>query len=113
RGALGIFYGGQLQELNEIGWTPEHLPTLGFALDFAEGDPSSRVRYEVTRPGPLGRRVTELTSLERPAGRRRLEQRIPLDAQAPLGTWNVRVSVDERLIVDRAFVVVGLRNESP
>jgi hypothetical protein len=112
RGSVGVFYGGQLQELSVVDWKPERLPTLGFRLTFAGPGPH-RVNYEVTRPGPAGRRVAELGALTPPAGQLVLDQRISLEPTSPKGTWNVRVSVDDRVVIDRALVIAGLRPDEP
>lgn len=106
RGAVGIFYGGQVQELARVDLDPERLPRLGFRLELPEDrGEERRVRWELVRPGPLGRRVTEVGELTAPADLRTLDQALPIEWLASLGTINVRVIVDGQLTLDRAIVV--------
>ena len=37
--------------------------------------------------------------------RERFDQLLPLDPGDPLGTWNIRVTFDERVVIDRPFLV--------
>ncbi len=111
RGAVGVFYGGQVQELSEVTVTSVNPPTLGFRLDFLqEAEEKARnVRFEVVRPGPAGRRVTETGEQTISPERRRYDQTIELPQSAPLGTINVRVVVDSQIVIDRALLLRGER----
>jgi len=108
-GVVGIFFGGQVQELTEIEFRSERVPSLGFRLALP-GDTTHRVRWEITRPGPLGRRVVEQGSSDLSGERATYDQPIALSQESPRGTWNVRVTVDELLVIDRALVI---RSGSP
>ena len=105
-GALGVFYGGQIQELEIVEWGAERLPTLGFRVEWPEPRESSApVKWQITRPGPEGRRVTELGSFEVPRDRTVFDQALRVAPDAVLGAWNVRVTVGERLVIDRALLL--------
>ncbi len=103
-GVVGVFFGGQVQELAEIEIRSERVPSFGFRLALP-GDTTHRVRWEITRPGPLGRRVVEQGSSDLRGARATYDQPIALTRESPRGTWNVRVTVDEVLVVDRALVI--------
>lgn len=104
RGQLGIFYGGQVQELEVVEWILERPAKLGFRLTLPEGQGESfRVRWQIVRPGPSGRRVTEMGSIDVPRGRGSFDREIDVKPAPEWGTWNVRVTVDELLVIDRAL----------
>jgi hypothetical protein len=107
RGAVGIFYGGQVQELERIELDPLRTPTFGLRVDLPESqrDEAHELRWEVVRPGPAGRRVTLVGVVPIPAGRAELEQALPVDLREGAGLLNVRVLVDGHIVVDRAIDV--------
>ena len=103
RGELGIFYGGQIQQREVVQLGNGALPTFGFRVNWSDPSTAShRIQWEIVRPGPSGRRVTELGSLDLPPGRRTLDHEIPLQQGTSWGTWNVRVTIDDQLVIDRA-----------
>lgn len=107
KGAVGVFYGGQVQELERIVLDPVRAPTFGFRIEMPDsaGDTDHQLRWEVVRPGPAGRRVTEVGEVRVPAGREELEQVLPIDLREVGGLMNVRVVVDGQVVIDRAIDV--------
>lgn len=102
-GELGLFYGGQIQQREVVQLGKGALPTFGFRIVFPSASSKAhRIEWEVVRPGPAARRVTELGSVDLPPGRLRLDHKIPLNQGGAFGTWNVRVTVDDQLVIDRA-----------
>jgi hypothetical protein len=106
-GAVGVFYGGQVQELERIDVDPVRAQTFGFRVDLPESyrDRDHALRWEVVRPGPAGRRVTQVGELSIPAGRAQLDQALPVDLREATGLYNVRVLVDGQIAIDRAIDV--------
>jgi hypothetical protein len=106
-GAVGVFYGGQVQELERIEVDPLRAQTFGFRVDLPEPSRGRdhALRWEVVRPGPAGRRVTQVGELSIPAGRAQLEQALPVDLREATGLYNVRVLVDGQIVIDRAIDV--------
>jgi hypothetical protein len=107
QGAVGVFYGGQVQELERIDVDPLRAPTFGFRVELPEHAAAAdhQLRWEVVRPGPAGRRVTEVGEARIPAGREELQQVLPLDLREVGGLMNVRVLVDGQVVIDRAIDV--------
>jgi hypothetical protein len=106
-GAVGIFYGGQVQELERIDLDPLRAPTFGVRVDLPASarDDDHELRWEVVRPGPAGRRVTQVGTLHIPAGRAQVEQALPVELREAPGLMNVRVLVDGQIVIDRAIDV--------
>lgn len=106
RAELGVFYGGQVQQLRSVPWpSGARQPTWGFRLVFRE--PLAQelaVRWEVDMPSRTarGQRIERVSEVSVGAGRVRLDQAIDVPAAAELGLWNVRVIAAERLVLDRA-----------
>lgn len=105
---IGIFYGGQVQRLKSFELSTVQPPKFGFRVTFpASGtepaSPVRRVRYEVVRPGPAGRRVTKEGELELPPGQRQLDHLVELPDHARPGIWNVRVVAEGAILADRAL----------
>ncbi|MEZ4373359.1 MAG: hypothetical protein R3B07_21225 [Polyangiaceae bacterium] len=113
RATFGIFFGGQVQERNEVPFEIDRRKqTQGLRVDFRA--PLTRdvsVRWEWDRPAPRGKRptptsrVTELGNGVAPKGSQRFETQLELAPGDPLGEWNVRLFVDERLVLDQRFQV--------
>jgi hypothetical protein len=106
-GQLGVFYGGQVQELRRVPWPTEgKRPHLGFRVRFEEATREALpLRWEIDMPAgraPTGRvqRVNEATV---PAGQSVLDQSLDVPPNAELGVWNVRVLVGQKLVIDRAL----------
>jgi hypothetical protein len=118
RAEFGIFYGGQVQERDEI---PHSLDAArqrqGFRLTHTP-PPSQplEVRWELGKPGQ-GRRVSDShgrRARPRPVqlgrahfrpGEAVFEQALPFAPGDPLGLWNLRVLVGDRAVLERPFVV--------
>jgi len=108
RAELGVFFGGQVQERREIPFTIDRTKqTQGFRLTFRE--PLRRpaeVRWEIDRPAPRGRgRAVELGDAHARVGQTSLDQEIAFRPGDPLGSWNVRVFVDDAPVIDRAIQI--------
>jgi hypothetical protein len=106
-GAVGVFYGGQVQELERIDVDPLRAQTFGFRVDLPEAsrDRDHALRWEVVRPGPAGRRVTQVGELSIPAGLAQHDQVLPVELREATGLYNVRVLVDGQVVIDRAIDV--------
>jgi hypothetical protein len=112
RASFGVFFGGQVQERAELPLVLDRTrQSHGIRLDFR--DPPERplrVTWEVEKPASAknedGGKVTDYGETRTRVGEERLE--IPLafrESDRP-GAWRVRVSVAERVVLDRAFEVV-------
>lgn len=119
RAAFGVFFGGQIQDRKEL---PFELDTAkqscGIRVDFREPLARSvRLDWEIARPlnakasrtdaGP--ERVTEVGEAAARVGERRLDVPILLRQGQVLGSWHVRVKVDERTVIDRDVLVFDPR----
>ena len=115
---FGVFYGGQIQEREEIPFELDRTKQMhGFYLQFARPLPHElKVKYEINKPGSSSRvrdhkgrvgkgRLVQLGEAVVPAGRERFDQSLPFEPGDPLGTWNIRVTVQERIVIDRPFLV--------
>jgi hypothetical protein len=115
---FGIFYGGQVQERDEI---PFELDTAkqrqGFRLTLSPPPAQAHlVHWELGRPG-RGKRVPDRQGHKaraRPVqlgrahfrpGEAVFEQVLAFSPGDPLGLWNIRVLIDDRVVIDRPFVV--------
>lgn len=80
---------------------------VGFRVEreASSGEHVLELSWEIVRPGPLGRRVTETGrgTLER--GRLRFDHVLEVPDRQ-LGTYNVRVLADGRIVLDRALLLV-------
>lgn len=121
RAQFGIFYGGQVQEREQIPFELDRTRQVqGIRIDFTE--PLARplkVTWEINRPAPRGprsaaksapgtagsERVVELGEAEAHAGQTRFDQLLPFKPGDPLGIWNVRVVVDQEVAIDRRVLV--------
>ncbi len=108
---VGVFYGGQIQRLKSIEVSPVTPPHFGFRVIFPPADDKAeqlerKVSYEIVKPGPAGRRVTEEGSLEIPPGQTQLDHVVEFPEDAKLGVWNIRVVWSEKVLADRALYLV-------
>ena len=112
RAQLGLFYGGQLQERQEIPRQADaKQQAQGFRILFREPlRQEVRIAWEVEMPGSREGGVKSLKqtrlgeSIAR-AGQRQLDQLLVIEPGDPLGLWNVRVVVQSELVIDRAWHV--------
>jgi hypothetical protein len=106
---FGIFFGGQVQERDEIPFELDRARQIqGIRLAFAKPlERDSIVRWELDMPGPErdAARVVRLGEAGVRAGQTRFEQVVPFSPGDRLGIWNVRVIVDNELVLDRSVVV--------
>ena len=118
RAEFGLFYGGQVQERDEI---PLSLDTArqrqGFRLTYTPPPAQPlEVRWELGKPGQ-GRRTpdsqgrrgrprpVELGRAHFRSGEPVFEQPLAFAPDDPLGLWNIRVLVGDRVVLERPFVV--------
>jgi hypothetical protein len=115
---FGVFYGGQIQERDEIPFELDpSRQRLGFRLTLSPPPATPvEVRWELGRPG-AGRRVADGQGRKaRPrtvqlgrahfrAGEPVLEQLVAFSPGDPAGLWNMRVLLGERVVIDRPFLV--------
>lgn len=120
---FGIFYGGQIQERQEIPAEVDRTRQLqGFRLRL-DPPPTQplEVRWELGMPGvgPLvsdsqGRRArarkVQLGRVGWRPGETVLEQALPFLPGDPLGLWNIRVLVGSDVVMDRPFLVYDARS---
>lgn len=115
---FGIFYGGQVQERDELPFSLDRgVQRQGIRIDFrAPLDRPVRVSWELDMPGTTrkvrdtrGRRgrgrVVKSGQAEARAGQERVEIELPFSPGDPLGTWNLRVQVEDQVVIDRPFLV--------
>jgi len=109
---FGVFFGGQVQERQQIPLIVDHThQLLGFRLRFPA--PLSRpmaLSWEVDRPAPkaarnAAQRAVQLFEGTVPVGSTQFDQRLDFAPGDPLGTWNIRVRVDGEIVIDRPFLV--------
>lgn len=113
---FGVFFGGQVQERDEIPYVLDRTKqTLGFKIVLKQASPRPvLVRWEVSKPGvkpepgapsdPLTRR-TQLFESTLAAEQATFTQHIQMEPGDGLGLWNLRVVLDERVAIDRPFMV--------
>lgn len=108
---LGVFFGGQIQQREELARALDGSQSQGFRLVFAERlTKSHRISWEIEMPaGSRGAakqvQVTKLGEVTVPVGQSRIDQAFSFEPGDPLGVWNVRVLVDDELVIDRAWLV--------
>ena len=116
--AFGVFYGGQVQQRDEIPLTLDaNRQRQGFRLRLAPAPSTAlEVVWELGRPG-TGKRVADARGRRaRPRevqlgrahfrpGEGVFEQALPFSPGDPLGLWNIRVLLGGRVVIDRPFVV--------
>lgn len=106
--SFGIFFGGQIQERNEIPFTLDRTKQRqGFRIAFrAPLSSEVPIHWELDRPAlrGKGRRVVLGDSIAR-AGQSSFEVELPFQPGDPLGTWNVRVTIADEAAIDRPVLV--------
>ena len=119
RAAFGVFFGGQIQDRKELAFELDRAKqSCGIRLDFREPlTHSARVSWEIARPlsekaskGDAGAdRVTEVGEAAARVGEKRLDVPVLLRQGQVLGSWHVRVKVDDRTVIDREVLVFDPR----
>jgi hypothetical protein len=106
---VGVFFGGQIQQREELARVFDDTQSQGFRLVFREPlSESKRVRWEIALPARSGARevaVSKLGEVTVPIGQREIDQVFRFEPGDPLGVWNIRVLVDDLLVIDRAWLV--------
>ena len=117
RAQFGIFFGGQVQEREQVPFEPSRARQVqGFRLDFrAPLQRDLAIEWEINRPRtsqkrPGGaadgdERLVQLAHAQARAGQTRFEQVLSFEPGDPLGGWNIRVVAGGRLVLDRRFLV--------
>ena len=105
---LGIFYGGQIQERQELPRVFEAAKqSQGFRVVLREPLKSDvSVRWQVEKPSAgKALHVTRVGESVLRAGQTRLDQSVSFEPGDPEGLWNVRVLVGDELVIDRPWLV--------
>lgn len=112
RAQFGILYGGQVQERRHIPLVLDAArQSHGIRIDFSR--PLTRevpIEWELDMPSPVRKRagharVAQLGRATARPGQRRFEHAFHFEPGHVPGTWNIRVLVDRRLVIDRPFLV--------
>jgi len=119
RAAFGVFFGGQIQDRKEL---PFELDTAkqscGIRVEFQKPlTRSVQVGWEIARPLSAKAsktdagvdRVTEVGEAAARVGERRLDVPVLLRQGQVLGSWHVRVKVEDRMVIDRDVLVFDPR----
>jgi hypothetical protein len=115
RAEFGVFFGGQVQEREEIPFQLDRTrQTQGFRIELAEPAPRELlVTWEIEKPAKPARapgkpkrdRVTELAEARVLPGETRFEQLLEFKPGDPLGSWKIRVDVEGQRVLERGFVI--------
>jgi hypothetical protein len=117
RAEFGIFFGGQVQEREQIPFEPSRARQVqGFRLEFrAPLERDLAIEWEINRPRTSGKRagnaqaseerLVQLGQAQARVGQTRFEQVLAFKPGDPLGVWNLRVVADGQLVMDRRFLV--------
>ncbi len=119
RAAFGVFFGGQIQDRKELPFELDpSKQSCGIRVDFrAPLARSVRLAWEIARPlnaraskGDAGTdQVTEVGEATARVGERRIDVPVLLRQGQVLGSWHVRVKVDDRTVIDRDVLVFDPR----
>ena len=107
---FGVFFGGQVQQRDRIEFELDTTKqTQGFRVELTPpAERARKVSWELTKPerarNRAGANVTAGDALL-PAGQAVFEQDIEFSPGDPLGLWNIRVLLDDQLLLDRPFLV--------
>jgi hypothetical protein len=118
---FGVFFGGQVQERSELPFELDRARQVqGFRIEL-DPPPAQAldVRWELSLPSSQravddqGRKAparrTRSGQVSMRPGEPRLEQTLPFASDDPLGLWNIRVLLGERVVIDRPFLVYDAR----
>jgi hypothetical protein len=115
RAELGIFFGGQVQEREQIPFQLDRSKqTQGFRIDFSE--PLARevkIDWEIDRPAPRVRtrkkdepeRIVEIGGATARVGQTRFDHPIAFRPGEALGSWKVVVTADGQTVIDRSVLI--------
>jgi hypothetical protein len=116
---FGVFYGGQVQERDQIPLVVDQTKqSHGIRIEFEEPlKEELTIHWELDMPGTTrgvrdergvrgrGRLVKHDQAIV-PRGRSRFDQVLGFEPGDPVGMWNVRVRVEDQVVIDRPFEVV-------
>ena len=120
RARLGVFYGGQVEERQEIPFELDPArQTQGFRVEFSEPLASdTELEYRIDKPKTAFERRHKVRGAAEPAppttsegkdvaraGETSLDHVIVFHPGDPLGLWNVRVVVRGKVVIDRPVEV--------
>jgi hypothetical protein len=115
---FGVFYGGQVQERERIPLVVDQTRQRhGIHIEFDE--PTQRamsISWELDMPGTTrgvrdergirGKgRLIEHDQATVPVGRTQFDRALAFRPDDPVGMWNIRVRVDDQVVIDRPFEV--------
>lgn len=114
---VGVFFGGQIQQLEQVRYSQISPPHLGFRLTRSGASQqrvarnadhaATRVRFDLVVPGPAGRRVTKMSEMRWSLEQGSVDQLLDVPEQAGYGVWNVRIVHEGVVLADRALHVMG------
>lgn len=115
---FGVLFGGQVQQRRDIPFEIDPAKqTHGFVVKFSQPlDQDVPIQWELNKPGSSKRvrdregrpgrgRLTTLGRAVARTGTRQFERAMHFEPGDPLGLWNIRVVVGDRVAIDRPFVV--------
>ena len=117
RAEFGVFFGGQVQEREELALRGTPGQVHGIRLDFA--DPPNRalaVTWEIEKPDPASKsdgKLVEYGKVSSRPGEPRLDIPLAFKPGDRPGTWHVKASVEGALVLDRDFKVVASPTMKP
>lgn len=119
RAAFGVFFGGQIQDRKEIPFELDPAKQQqGIRIDFRQPLAKSvPVAWEIARPVSAkaakadagADRVVEVGETSARVGEARLDVPLSFRQGQVLGTWQVRVKVEARVVLDREVLVFDQR----
>jgi hypothetical protein len=120
-GKLGVFFGGQVEERRELPFELDPAKqTQGFRVEFSQPlATDTDVEWRVDMPNPDARRRRSKANADPPpsptqtlsgkdiarAGEKTLDHVLVFHPGDPLGLWNVRVVVRDKVVIDRPVEV--------
>jgi hypothetical protein len=118
RAEFGIFYGGQVQQTDQIPFEldaarPRHgfrltespAPAQPLAVHWELGSPGRGQRVRDSQGRKARPRQVQLGRAHFRPGEAVFEQVLPFAPDDPLGLWNIRVLIGGQLVIDRPFLV--------
>lgn len=115
---FGVFFGGQIQERRDIPFEVDpSKQTHGFRIQFYESlKHAVELNWELDMPGSSKRvrdlkgrpgrgRLVELGETKIEAGQSKFDKVMQFRPGDPLGLWNIRVVMGDRVLIDRPFFV--------
>jgi hypothetical protein len=109
---FGVFFGGEVQERDELPLVLDRTrQSHGIRLEFREPpERPLRVAWEIEKPQASkledAGKLVEYGETRARVGEGRLEIPLSFRATDRPGAWHVRVTVDERVVIERRFKVV-------